>query len=313
MFGRGVIATIYGQALQAAGHDVEYFVRPGRVVEYGSEVRMDVLDARRAPLGRRVQQTAPTRLRDDLDPSDAYDLVVLSVGHHRLVDAAAFLAPRLGDATLLVFGNVWEEPLSAIAPIPAEQVVFGFPQGGGGFTDDGVLHGALLRPVIVGTAGSAPSPRELAVQGAFRSAGFSIREEKDMRGWLLLHFAADAGMHAQGRVHGGLAAMIGDRTAFRDALLTAQELLPVVEARGVDLRRHRRATLPFRRPGPVAAVMAWTTAHIPIANESLAMHTDPDAAEPRAVLRDAIDAARRLGVQVPRLKGAAGAQPAEGA
>ena len=30
MFGRGVIATIYGRVLHAAGHDVEFYVRPGR-------------------------------------------------------------------------------------------------------------------------------------------------------------------------------------------------------------------------------------------------------------------------------------------
>lgn len=63
MFGRGVIATIYGLALQGAGHDVEFYVRPGRATEYGDEVRTDLLDARNARRGRRSRRTAPIRLR----------------------------------------------------------------------------------------------------------------------------------------------------------------------------------------------------------------------------------------------------------
>jgi 2-dehydropantoate 2-reductase len=41
---------------------------------------------------------------------------------------------------------VVSEPLAAIAPLPAVQVVFGFPQAGGGFDDGDVLHGALSAP-----------------------------------------------------------------------------------------------------------------------------------------------------------------------
>ncbi|GGD89721.1 ketopantoate reductase [Microbacterium murale] len=302
MFGRGVISTIYGHALQAAGHDVEFYVREGRAQQYVDEVVLDLIDARRTPLGRHARHVVPTRLRESFGPGDGFDLVVLSVGHHHLEAASAFLAPRLGDATVLVLGNVWEEPLSAVAPIPASQVVFGFPQAGGGFAEDGILHGAMMRTVILGAAGAAPSSRELAVQDAFRRAGFTISEEKDMRGWLWLHFAADAGMHAQGLRHGGLASMIGDRRAFRDAFLTGRELLPVLEARGVDLRRHRRAMLPHRLPAQTGAVMAWASARFRIAQVSLAAHTDPRAGEPIAVLRDALLEARRLGIPTPRLE-----------
>ena len=77
-----------------------------------------------------------------------------------------------------------------------------------------------------------------------------------MRGWLWLHFIADAGMFAQALRSGSLANMIGDRRAFRDAFLTTRELLPILEARGVDLRRHRSAMLPFRLPRLVATASA---------------------------------------------------------
>lgn len=302
MFGRGVIATIYGQALEAAGHEVEFYVRPGRAAEYGDYVQMDMIDARRNPLGRRIRESFRTRLRDSLAPDDGFDLIVLSVGHHRLAEASAFLAPRIGAATVLVFGNIWEEPLSAVAPIPAGQVVFGFPFAGGGFTNDGVLHGGLLRSVIIGTAGTSPSRRELAVRGAFRQAGLAVRAENDMRGWLWVHFISDAGMFAQAVRSGSLADMIGDRRALKEAFLTSRELLPLLKARGVDLRRHRSALLPYRLPRLVAVMSAWATSTLPMLQVSLATHTDPHAAEPRAVLEDTLREVHRLGIPAPRLE-----------
>ena len=241
-------------------------------------------------------------MRESLDPGDGFDLIVLSVGHHRLAEASAFLAPRLGAATVLVFGNIWEEPLTAVAPLPADQLVFGFPGGGGGFGADGVLRAAILPSVIIGTTDAAPNRREQEVLAAFRLAGIAARQERDIRGWLWLHFLADAGMFDQATRSGSLADMIGDRRAFRDAFMTTRELLPLLEARGVDLRRHRAAMLPYRRLHLVAAASAWATTLIPMARRSLAAHTDPHAAEARAVLEDTLREARRLGVPAPRLE-----------
>ncbi|WP_374945913.1 ketopantoate reductase family protein [Agreia sp.] len=301
MFGRGPIATIYGRVLHAAGHDVEFYVRPGRAAEYGNEVQLDWIDGRRKPFGRRVRETFRTSLRESIDPHDGFDLIVLSVGHHRLAEASAFLAPRLGTAKVLVFGNLWEEPLAAVSPLPADRLVFGFPQAGGGFRADGVLWGALLPSIILGTPDTSPGPREQEILTLFRQAGIDVRQEEDMRGWLWLHFIADAGMFAQGMRSGSLANMIGDRRAFRDAFLTTRELLPVIEARGVDLGRHRGAMLPYRMPRLIAAAVGAATALIPVTRRSLAAHTDPNAPEALAVIEDTRREARLLAIATPRL------------
>jgi 2-dehydropantoate 2-reductase len=305
MFGRGAIATIYGWALEGAGHNIEFYVRPGRAAEYGDTVHLDLVDGRRRPLGERVAESVPIRLRETLAPDDGFDLIVLSVSHHRLTAAAEFLAPRIGDATVLVFGNVWEEPLTAIGPLPVQQVVWGFPQAGGAF-DDGTLHGVLLRTVLFGTFGDAPTSRGLAARAAFTQARLTIREENDFKGWLWVHFVADAGMHTQGLKLGTMSKLVGNRRGLREALLTSRELLPVLEARGIDLRRHRGSTLQFRVPAWLAAaVMGWATSHVMVARVSLEAHIDPNAAEPRAVCRDALDEAQRLGITTPRLEIAA--------
>jgi 2-dehydropantoate 2-reductase len=305
MFGRGVIATVYGWALERAGHDVEFYVRPGRAAAYGEAVDLDLVDARRRVRGQRVVEQWPVRYREELEPDHDFDLVVLSVSHHRLAEAAAFLAPRIGTATVLVFGNVWAEPLDAIGDVPVEQVAWGFPQAGGGFGEDGVLRGALLPSVVFGTFGTPPTDRELAVRRLFREAGFRLREWPDFRGSLLLHFVSDAGLHSQGLRLGSLSMLAGAKGDLREALLAVRELLPLVEARGVDLRRHRVAVLLFRAPSRLAAsAFAWAIKHVPPARANFMAHNDPDAVEPREVCRDALAEARRLGVAVPRLEAA---------
>jgi len=306
MFGRGVIATVYGWALQRAGHDVEFFVRPGRAATYGDAVDLDLLDMRRRRVrGERVVGRWPVRYREALDPDHGFDLIVLSVPHHRLPDATAFLAPRVGRATVLVFGNVWTEPRAAIGALPLDQVAWGAPLGGGGFGADGVLRGMLLRRVVFGTLDGPPTDRERAVRRAFGEAGLRITEQPDFRGWLWVHFASDAGLFSQSLRRGSLSDLAGATGDLREALLAGRELLPLLEARGVDLRRHRAGALLFRAPTRLTApVLAWLTTHAAPARVSFAAHSDPDAEEPRAVCRDALAEARRWGVAVPRLEAA---------
>jgi 2-dehydropantoate 2-reductase len=305
LFGRGVISTIYGWALERAGHDVVFYVRPGRAAAYGDAISLDLLDTRRRPWGERVVETWPVRYQEDLNPDHGFDLIAVSLPHHRLGEAASFLAPRIGAATVLVFGNLWAEPLDAIAPLPARQVAWGFPGSGGGFGTDGVLRAVLTTSVTFGTLDQLPTQRELAARDAFRAAGFRIREQADIRGWLWLHFIFNAGLHSQGVRVGALADLIGAPGDLREALLATRELLPLLEARGVDLRRHCAGILPFRAPARLTApALSWLLAHLRAARVSLEAHADPTAEEPRAICRDALAEARRRNVVVPRLEAA---------
>jgi 2-dehydropantoate 2-reductase len=305
MFGRGVIATIYGWALQQAGHDVEFYVRPGRAATYGDTVDLDLFDLRRRFWRQHVVEKWPVRYREVLEHDHDFDLIVLSVPHHRLTEATAFLAPRVGQATVLVFGNIWTEPSAAIGALPLDQLAWGFPQAGGGFRADGVLRGGLLPSVIFGTLGQPPTGRERAVRQAFREAGLRPQERPDFRGWLWVHFVFNAGLHTQGLRLGSLSTLPGSTSGFREALLTGRELLPLLTARGLDLRRHRSGLLLLRAPTWLTAPMlAWLTAHVTPLRVNFEAQCDPDAEEPRAICRDTLAEARRLSIAVPRMEAA---------
>ncbi|GAA2615267.1 ketopantoate reductase family protein [Paractinoplanes durhamensis] len=304
MFGRGVIGAMYGWALERAGHEVEFYVRPGRAAQYGEAIDLDLLDARRRFWGQRVTDKWPVRYRESLEPDHDFDLIVVSVQHYSFPQVAAFLGPLVGGATVLVFNNLWTEPAEATSPFPPGQVVWGFPGAGGGFGDDGVLHGSLLPIVFFGTLdGSAPTERDRAVRAAFRGAGFRVQESNDFRGWLAIHFVQNAGLHTQSLKLGSLGSLAGNPGSVLEALLATRELLPLVEARNVDLSRHRGETLLYRAPVRLAApVLAWLFGHFPPMRRVMEAHANPE--ELRAVCRDTLAEAHRRGVPVPRLEAA---------
>ncbi|MUN53892.1 ketopantoate reductase [Kocuria koreensis] len=307
MFGRGVIASVTGWALVGAGHDVEFYVRPGRAELYGDEMTVDIQDSRRRRRrDQHVRETWSPRYREDLPEEHDFDLIVVSLPHHRLPAAVDFLSTRLGEATLVMLSNMWDEPLDIIAPLPREQVVWGIPPAGGGFDATGRLRATLLSTVVLGRVGASQTDRELAVREAFSQAGIRVREQPDIRGWYFLHTATDASLYSQALRHGSMADLIGNTAALREAMLVGRELLPVVAARGVDLRRHLSSTLAFRLPSwLVAGAFALANSKVPFVRRAFETHDDPAAEEPRAVYRDVLSEAQRLGVPTPRLAAAA--------
>jgi 2-dehydropantoate 2-reductase len=304
MFGRGVIASIYGRALEQAGHTVEFYVRPGRASQYGPILSMEVLDARSSSEGILRKEVWPVTLREDLPADHDFDLIVVSVRHNQFAEAAKFLGPRVGNATVLVFGNLWSEPQETASPIPSDRLAWGFCGAGGGFDDTGKLTGGMLRPIQFGTFGADPSPRELAVREVFRNAGFAVNEHRDWRAWLWIHFITDVGF--TGRVLETGSAQLNDPPEdLKQVVLNTRELLPLLAARGIDLKKHSSELLAFRVPlwliGLAGRVAPRLKAAKPILF-ILSTLAGGEGDESKSINVDALAEARRLGVSVPRLE-----------
>jgi 2-dehydropantoate 2-reductase len=303
VFGRGVISALYGWALEKAGHAVEFYVRPGRAVQYGTEVRLDIVDATRSIVGKRVNESWAIRMREDLPADHDYDLILVSVQHYYFEDVSAFLGPRVGKATVLVFNNLWAEPQQAASRLPAEHLAWGFPRAGGGFGSDQVLRGALFDKVFFGTFLTDPSPRELAARELFTKAGFTIVEQRDFRSWLFVHFAFDCAMETEALKAGSMARAFASGRHRRDAILNMRELVPLLAARSVDLKDQSSYLAPFRLPtwllGPIMGLAPKLLGSVRVLLDS---HSNME--ELRSTCRDVLAEARRLGVKLPRLEAA---------
>ena len=303
MFGRGVISLIYGWALEKAGHTVEFYVRPGRAAQYGPAVKLEMLDARRSIIGKRVNESWSIHMREDLSVDHDYDLILVSVQHYHFEDAAAFLGLRADKATVLIFNNLWLEPQQAAARLPAAQLAWGFPGAGGGFGSDGVLRGALLGKVTFGVFLTDPSPRDLAVRELFKKAGFAIAEQRDFRSFLFVHFALDCAVETEALKAGSMARAFASASHRRDAILNMRELAPLLTARSVDLKDQSSTLAPFRLPTWLLGPMIGLAPKL-LASVRLMLDSHSNMEELRSTCRDVLTEARRLGVNLPRLEAA---------
>lgn len=301
MFGRGVISTQYGWAFQQAGHSVEYYVRPGRAAELGTLLPISLLDARLKMKGVLVEETLTLVLREDIPVNHAYDLIVVSVQHYQFSEVAAFLAPKVGQATVLLFNNFWEDPQQQTVAFPTDQLVWGFPQAGGGFDANGVLKGALFADVHFGTFGTDPTAREVAVRDLFTKTGFKRHEYRDFRGWLWIHFVINAGFFAQVLAVGSVGGVFRSSTQVAKAVRTVKELLTVVEQRGINLDDHAAETALYRRPAWMASLLIRLVLTIspPL---RLFLYSFNNIREEQSYCRAVLDEAHRLNIPVPRLE-----------
>jgi 2-dehydropantoate 2-reductase len=232
--GRGTIGTQYAWAFENAGHTVEFYVRKGRKEQYGSHINLEVLDARRSKKDRLVKEKWPIVVHEEIKENHDYDLIFMSVNPEQVSSVVKYIAPRVGNATVLFFNNFWQDPKLAVQPIPISQIVCGFPGAGGGF-EGNTLYGGLYKTVQFGTFEAEPTKRDSEVRKLFVGAGFKIMVQKDLQSWLWNHFALNAAMEVEVLKSGSFKNVVSSPEALVGIGLNMKEIIPVLKAKGSKL------------------------------------------------------------------------------
>jgi len=299
MFGRGVISTQYGWALEKARHTVEFYVRPGRKAAYGSTVSLNVYDARKSIRGNLIQEVWSIKMIEDFNLNHDYDLIIVSVQHYHFTKVAEFLTDKIGKATILIFNNFWEEPLEQTANLPADQLVWGFPQAGGGFDNKGVLNGTILGSITLGTFGTGLSERAVVVMNLFKSAGIKSNITKDFRSWLFGHFVMNAAIHIETMKAGSNMLEAFQTTKhWKNVKANGKELLPLLKARNVDIKKSpdlKMVTLP---PCLMSFAMKLVVKFLPPLKQILTGHSNQE--ETNSYAKDVMDMAEKMRINLPR-------------
>ena len=296
IWGRGVIGTQYAWAFENAGHTVEFYVREGRKAPYGSYVNLELWDARQSKKDRIVKEKWPIVMHEDIKDNHDYDLIIMSVNPEQVPSAIKYLAPRVGNATVLFFSNIWQDPRLAVQPIPCSQIVYGFPGAGGGF-EGNTLYGGLYKTVQFGTFESAPTKRDLAVRKLFAQAGFKIMVQKDVKSWLWNHFAFNAAMEAEVLKSGSFAKVISSREALDGLGQNLKEMIPVLKAKSskLDVMTKVLSSLPPR-------VVGFLMSHVVFSPKSMSyaliVHNHFKVGY---AVQEVIADARKYGIKTPRL------------
>jgi 2-dehydropantoate 2-reductase len=176
LVGAGVIGTVYGANLAAAGDTVSVLAHGART----TDVATCGLRARDVADGHVVSAAVQVLS----EPSgDAYDLVLVAVRREQLSVACAPLTALAGDPTILLLGNGANR--EAVAPALREHVRLGFP-GVGGTVVDGTVDYVRIRPQPFALE-STNDPRLEELAAHLTAQGFALQRVEDMEGWLEYH------------------------------------------------------------------------------------------------------------------------------
>lgn len=178
LVGSGVIGTVYGAHLGAAGNQLS-------VLSHGSrtdEVAAMGLSARDALDGGSVESSATVVP----DASGTYDIVLVSVRRDQLASASSGLMALAGHPAVIFFGNNPAGRSAIPADLPGD-VYLGFPGVGG------VMTSGTADYVLIGQQPTAlphaTDPRLAELETALTSRGFAVQRVADMDGWLIYHAA----------------------------------------------------------------------------------------------------------------------------
>jgi 2-dehydropantoate 2-reductase len=274
IIGAGVIGTVYGTHLGAAGHTVSVLRHPPRTDDITTRglAAHDVLGGSRTETPAKVVPDAA---------DDRYDLVLVAVRSDQLVHACDQLTVLNGSPTVLFFGNN-PSGRSAIPATVAGEVRLGFP-GVGGVIRDGIAEYVRIRQQP--TALQAGSDRQLAqTERALGQRGFTVQRVTGMDGWLAYHAAFVACVAAAlYRSNTDAARLAADRQTLKLMCTAVTEAFTALRKLGVTGLPHNLAVLhsPFLK---AVAVRYWArTMRSPAGELCFAAHARHAEAEMRAL------------------------------
>ena len=176
--GAGVIGTVYGAHLAAAGNTVSVLSHGPRT----DEVAAGGLSARDVLSGQRAHAEAAVVP----DASGEYDIALVAVRRDQLASACAGLAALAGKPAVVFFGNNPAGRSAITGDLPGD-VYLGFP-GVGGLMAGGTADYVRIRQQPTALQQSS-DPRLAALETALAGCGFAVRRVAEMDGWLAYHAA----------------------------------------------------------------------------------------------------------------------------
>ena len=274
--GAGVVGTVYGAHLAAAGNAVSVLRHAPRT----DEVAAGGLCAREVTGGGLTEAEAAVVP----DASGDYEIVLVAVRRDQLASACAGLTGLAGEPAILFLGNNPGGRAAVAGGLPGD-VYLGFPGVGG------VLTGGTAEYVRIPRQPTAlqetPDLRLAGLESDLTGRGFAVQRVADMDGWLAFHAAfvacITAALYRCGTDPVRLAA---DRPALTLMCRAITEAFAALRAGGTAGLPRNLAVLhsPLLR---VVAVRYWArTMRSPMGELCFAAHARHAEAEMRALARD---------------------------
>ena len=305
IYGAGIVGTTYGWQLSQAGHEVSVLVKKEKkqTIE-NNGIHLHCTDFR-----DNKNQITETIFRpqviDELSPENNYEFIIVAVNNIQLQQVLPVLSKSAGKANILFFQNNWDsfdEIANFLAP---EQYFFGFPfMVGGGVSEKGIncaISGLKYSHTPIGELNGELTPRVQKIVKALEDAKLKPVVYKQIKEWLISHYAVAAGLSA-GIMKAGSAANFTKNTAIiKEAIKAIREGLNICRERGINPKDEKSNSLYFL-PLFIAAVIAKKI----YSSEALQLmfngHTKHSPDEMKKMFDDIIEYGKKYNVETPTLK-----------
>ncbi len=301
-FGAGPLGTLYAHLFGKSGVDVTVLDRGDRadwIAENGLRLVNEITGEKDA--------STPKLIRE-LHPDDEYDLVIVLVRKNRLGPIIDTLAqcPRIRN--FLFMGNNALGLDDYLQQLPADRVLFGFPNAGGGFIDQ-VLHYAdqetptgKPRAVTLGEVDGKSRERTKEIRALFESAGVPVEVTADIDGWLKYHVALVLPLAGAILKHdGNLRQAANDSDTVRTVIRAAKEAGNIIRALGYRKRQPFNFNLFYWLPEPLLAFPVKGILGSRFAEIAFAMHAKSARDEMQAIGGELQQLAEQTSVETPNL------------
>jgi 2-dehydropantoate 2-reductase len=189
VYGAGPLGSLFTARLQEGGQDVSLLARGQRLADL-REHGLVLVDA----LTLKETVTHPN-IVEQLNPDDAYDLVLVIMRKNRALEILPVLAANYQTPNVLFLMNNAAGPDELVNALGHERVMMGFPSAAG-FRRGHAMHylagGEPGKPVLIpiGEADGSITPRLKEVGQMLSSMeGFGAELRTDMDAWLKTHVA----------------------------------------------------------------------------------------------------------------------------
>ena len=185
-YGAGVMGSLYASRLKESGQDISLLARGQRLADIREHgIVLENVSSYK-------QTTTRVKLVEQLEPDDAYDLVVVMMPKHHLSEILPILAASRHTPGVLFMMNNACGPADMINALGRERVLLGFP-GAGGIWKDHVIRYKIVsgrqQPTTLGELDGSSTPRLEQIAGVFKGAGFPVAVSSQIDAWLKTHVA----------------------------------------------------------------------------------------------------------------------------
>lgn len=305
IYGAGIVGCTYGWQLSEAGCDITVLVRPDKKESIEQEgITINCSDFRS---GTKVVKEIVFRPKviDYLLVDNDFEYIIITTNNLHLIEILPILKESAGQAQILFFQNMWIDDLYEIEKyLSPNQYFFGFPFMAGGGRESNTIYSAIsglkYSHTPLGEIDGSITPRVQKISDVLEKANLKPMLYKQIKVWLITHYAVAAGLSAGIIMAGDGKAFSSDTKILRHTFKAIREGLKVCTKIGFDSKSEKSNKL-YYLPLFIGTAIAKKV----YSNESLCLmfdgHTQHSPDEMQKMWNDIIDCGKNHNIQSPYL------------